>query len=100
MVGADPDHLVYQFGGIDTMAGQIASFVTQMNSDLAEVDQRFRTLLAEGWTGKAADSFSACSAKWNQGAAQMAQTLQQLSTKVGNAGANMAAADAQAAGRF
>jgi len=100
VVGMDPDHLVYEFGGIDTMAGQIAAFVKQMNTNLAEVDNKFKTLLADGWSGKAADSFQVCSNKWHTGADQMAQTLQQLSTKVGNAGANMAAADAQAAGRF
>jgi WXG100 family type VII secretion target len=94
------DNLVYNFGGIDTMAATIASFVAQMNADLAEVDSKFQNLVADGWHGKAAESFYACSQKWHGGADQMAQTLQKLSSAVGTAGANMSAADAQAAARF
>jgi WXG100 family type VII secretion target len=99
-MSGDGDNLVYNFGGIDTMAGSIASFVAQMNADLAEVDQKFQHLVGEGWHGKAAESFYACSQKWHQGADQMAQTLQKLSSAVGTAGANMAQADQQAAARF
>jgi WXG100 family type VII secretion target len=94
------DNLVYNFAGIDTMSATIAAFVSNMNADLAEVDAKFQHLLAEGWHGKAAESFYACSRKWHAGAEQMAQTLQKLSSAVGTAGANMAQADAQAAARF
>jgi WXG100 family type VII secretion target len=94
------DNLVYNFAGIDTMSASIAGFVSAMNADLAEVDSKFQNLLAEGWQGKAAESFFACSRKWHSGAEQMAQTLQRLSSAVGTAGANMAQADAQAAARF
>jgi WXG100 family type VII secretion target len=94
------DNLVYNFAGIDTMAASIATFVSNMNSDLAEVDAKFQHLVAEGWHGKAAEAFYACSRQWHSGADQMAQTLQKLSSAVGTAGANMAQADAQAAARF
>jgi len=92
--------LVYNFGGIDTMSAQITAFVNHMNEKLAEVDGTFKNLLADGWSGSAANAFQGCSIQWHKSADQMAQTLQQLSTKVGNAGANMAQADAAAAARF
>ncbi len=94
------DDIVYDFGGIDTLSGSINAFVNHMNEKLDEVDRTFKGLLADGWQGSGADAFNGCSAKWHSSAGQMASTLHQLSLKVGNAGANMAAADAAAAARF
>lgn len=92
--------LVYDFSGIDTISGQIAAFVSHMNDQLDQVDRTFKNLLAQGWEGQGATAFSGCSAKWHASAGQMAQTLHQLSAKVGKAGADMAQADAAAAARF
>src|SRR5690348_14489613 len=100
MSGAAGDDLVYNFSGIDSVAGAISTFVTDMNNQLDEVDSTFKNLLAQGWQGRAADAFTGCSAKWHAGAAQMAATLQKLSSAVGNAGVNMQAADQAAAARF
>lgn len=94
------DELVYNFAGIDTISGQIAAFVSQMNADLNEVDSKFRNLLANGWSGAGAQAFEGCSSQWHSSANAMAETLQRLSTKVSDAGANMSAADASAAARF
>jgi WXG100 family type VII secretion target len=94
------DSIVYNFAGIDSVAGSINAFVTQMNNDLGEVDQSFKNLLANGWQGAGADAFTGCSAKWHQNANQMAETLQRLSQKVGSAAANMQQADAAAAAKF
>jgi WXG100 family type VII secretion target len=92
--------IVYNFSGIDSIAGSITGFVNHMNEQLDQVDRTFKTLLAEGWEGQGANAFNGCSAKWHASADQMAATLQQLSTKVGKAGADMAQADAAAAARF
>jgi WXG100 family type VII secretion target len=92
--------IVYNFEGITTLGGSIDAFVNHMNEKLDEVDRTFKTLLGNGWQGKGADAFTGCSAKWHSSAGQMATTLHQLSQKVGNAAANMAAADAAAAARF
>ncbi len=92
--------IVYDFGGIDTISGSIAAFVSQMNEHLDEVDRTFKNLMANGWEGKGSEAFGGCSARWHSNANQMASTLHQLSQKVGTAGANMAAADAAAAARF
>jgi WXG100 family type VII secretion target len=94
------DNLVYNFNGIDSLSGSIAAFVAQMNSHLEDVDRTFNNLIANGWSGAGADAFQECSAEWHKLANQMATTLQTLSTKVGNASVNMAAADAAAAARF
>jgi WXG100 family type VII secretion target len=94
------DDIVYDFGGIDTISGQITAFVNHMNEKLDEVDRTFKNLLANGWEGKGASAFQGCSLKWHGSAGQMATTLHSLSQKVGKAGANMAAADAAAAARF
>ncbi|HEY1486610.1 MAG TPA: WXG100 family type VII secretion target [Micromonosporaceae bacterium] len=94
------DDIVYDFSGIDTISGSINAFVNHMNEKLDEVDRTFKTLLANGWQGQGADAFTGCSAKWHASAGQMATTLHSLSLKVGNAAANMAAADAAAAARF
>jgi WXG100 family type VII secretion target len=92
--------IVYDFSGIDTISGSIAAFVAQMNESLSEVDTTFNDLLAQGWQGGAADAFQGCKQKWHANADAMAQTLHALSQKVGNASANMAAADQAAAARF
>jgi WXG100 family type VII secretion target len=92
--------LLYDFAGIDSVAGEITAFTNQMNQQLAELDREFKQLIADGWHGNAANAFQSCSAKWHQGADNMAQTLQQLSAKVGKAAADMQAADAQNATRF
>lgn len=94
------DSIIYNFASIDSVAASINAFVSQMNNDLAEVDQTFKNLLANGWQGAGADAFSGCSARWHQSANQMAETLQRLSQKVGNAAVNMQQADNAAAARF
>jgi WXG100 family type VII secretion target len=94
------DSIIYNFASIDSVAGSINSFVTQMNNDLGEVDKTFKDLLANGWQGAGADAFTGCSAKWHQNANQMAETLQRLSQKVGNAAVNMQQADQAAAAKF
>jgi WXG100 family type VII secretion target len=92
--------IVYDFNGIDNLSASIMSFVSQMNSHLDEVDSTFKTLLANGWGGTAAQAFEPCSRRWHQHAGELASTLHELSKRVGNAAANMAAADASAAARF
>ncbi len=94
------DHIVYDFGGIDTTSASIAAFVGQMNQQLSDVDRMFNNLLANGWTGAGANAFQGCSTQWHTNADQMAQTLQMLGQKVGTAGVNMQAADNAAAARF
>ena len=94
------DDLVYDFNGISSLSGSITAFVSQMNEHLAEVDRTFNNLLANGWSGGAADAFQGCSSRWHTNADQMAQTLHTLSQKVGDAAANMQQADAAAAARF
>jgi WXG100 family type VII secretion target len=94
------DNLVYDFNGIDSLSGSIAAFVSQMNEHLSEVDRTFNDLLANGWSGAGANALQGCSNKWHSNADQMAQTLQTLSQRVGNAAVNMQAADAAAAARF
>lgn len=92
--------MVYDFNHIDSVSGAIASFVSSMNQQLSEVDSVFNNLLADGWTGAGAQAFQGCKTQWHNNADQMAQTLQTLSTKVSQAGANMNQADQSAAGRF
>ena len=92
--------IAYNFDGIDSLAGQIAAFVGQMNSTLEEVDRTFQNLLANDWHGAGADAFGPASEKWHSNANQMAETLQNLSTKLSNSAMNMHQADAAAAARF
>jgi WXG100 family type VII secretion target len=94
------DDLLYDYAGIDTVSGAIASFVGQMNANLDEVDTKFKTLIADGWHGAGANAFQGKSAQWHAAANEMAATLQKLSTKVGDAGVHMQTTDGRAAGRF
>ncbi len=92
--------IAYNFEGINSVSGSIAAFVRDMNETLNQVDTTFRNLLAEGWTGTTAEAFAGCSQKWHHNADQMAQTLQHLAQKVGNAAVNMQQADQAAAAKF
>jgi WXG100 family type VII secretion target len=94
------DDLLYNYAGIDTVAGAISSFVSQMNANLDEVDAKFKNLIAAGWHGAGANAFQGKSAQWHAAANEMATTLQRLSTKVGDAAVHMQAADNAAAARF
>jgi WXG100 family type VII secretion target len=92
--------IAYNFDGIDSLSGQIATFVSQMNETLAEVDRTFQNLLANDWHGAGADAFGPARDKWNSNAQQMAETLQNLAGKLSNSAMNMHQADAAAAARF
>jgi WXG100 family type VII secretion target len=92
--------MIYNFDGINSVSASIATFVNDMNETLSQVDRTFGNLLADGWSGPAADAFQGCSQKWHDNANQMATTLQQLSQKVGDAAVNMHQADQAAAARF
>jgi WXG100 family type VII secretion target len=97
---SDADDLVYNYGGISTIAGAIDSFVGQMRANLDEVDTEFKNLIAHGWTGSGSDAFNNCSSKWHAAAEEMAQTLNTLKQKVDNAGIHMHATDGRVATRF
>lgn len=92
--------MIYNFEGITTLSGSISTFVKDMNETLGQVDTTFRNLLSEGWSGAGAEAFAGCSQKWHHNADQMAQTLQHLAQKVGNAAVNMQQADQAAAAKF
>jgi WXG100 family type VII secretion target len=96
----DPDDLVYDFAGIDTITASINTFVADMNANLAEVDKTFQDMLDVGWSGQGSDKFYPCKVRWHNNADALNATLQDLAKKVGNAAANMAAADAAAAAKF
>jgi WXG100 family type VII secretion target len=99
-MSGNPGVIVYDFAGIDSIAGQIEAFVADMNQTLSDVDSKFRTLLANGWAGAAADAFGVQSSVWHKKADEMATTLRRLSAAAGNASVNMQQADAAAAARF
>jgi len=92
--------LVYDFAGMDTITASINAFVADMNANLDDVDRTFQAMLDSGWHGTGSDKFAPCSQRWHANAAALAATLQDLAKRVGNAAANMAAADAAAAARF
>lgn len=92
--------MLYNFDGIQSVSGSIATFVSQMNQTLSDVDSVFRNLLAEGWSGAGADAFQGASQTWHRKADEMAQTLHMLAQKVGSAAVNMQQADQAAAARF
>jgi WXG100 family type VII secretion target len=94
------DDLVYDFGGIDTIVGSINTFIGDMQANLGEVDQTFGDLLQAGWHGAGADRFGDCCKQWHDGANDLADALQALARKVGDAAANMQAADQAAAARL
>ena len=94
------DDLVYNYGGITTIAGAIDSFVAQMNANLDEVDVEFKNLLNNGWHGAGANAFNTCSQQWHSAATEMATTLNQLKAKVDNAGITMLGTDSRVAAKF
>src|SRR3954471_963759 len=94
------DSMLYSFGSIAQSSSAVQAFVARTHNELSEVDNAFKQLIALGWSGPAADSFQALSARWHGLADEMANTINTLGVKVGVAGDDMHAADQAAAARF
>jgi WXG100 family type VII secretion target len=94
------ESIIYDFSGIGSVTEQISAFVRQTRGTLDDVEREFNTLLANGWTGTAADSFNGCRTAWNKAANDMATTLATLGGKVDTAATDMQQTDRANAGRF
>jgi WXG100 family type VII secretion target len=91
--------ITYQYGTIETAAGNIDSFINYMNSELADVESKLRPLETD-WTADAQQAYLACKTKWRSNADEIVGVLGQLKAALSAAGTRMQEADNAAKGAF
>ena len=100
-MAADGNDLAYDYAAISGMASQLRGFVSNLDARLSnDVDQQFKNLLANGWSGAAADSFQTASAAWHQLVGEMNMALTQLHGAVDTSGTDMQSTDSGLTGLF
>ena len=93
--------LAYQYEQIEGMASELKRFVDNLEMRLSnDVDQAFKGLLANGWSGAGADSFNTASMEWHKRVDEMQLTLTQLKTALSTAGTDMNSTDQSLIGLF
>ena len=93
--------LAYQYEQIEGMAAELKRFVDNLENRLSnDVDKAFNGLLANGWSGAAADSFQTAKAEWHKRVDEMQLTLTQLKTALSTAGTDMNSTDQSFIGLF
>ena len=90
--------ITYTYGTIEAAAGNIRSFISFMNSELADIEHKLRPL--EDWTAKSADAYRAEKQKWQTNAQEIVTLLGQLQTALNSASTRMQEADTAATRMF
>ena len=91
--------ITYTYGTIENAAANIDSFISFMNSELADIESKLRPLETD-WTADSQAAYLACKNKWRKNADEIVQVLGQLKTALSAAGSRMQSADAAAAKMF
>ena len=91
--------ITYTYGTIETAAGNIDSFISYMNSELADIESKLRPLETE-WTSDAQQAYLACKNKWRSNADEIIGVLMQLKSALSAAGSRMQEADHAATKMF
>jgi WXG100 family type VII secretion target len=93
--------LAYAYAAIEGMAAELKTFVGTLETRLAnDVDRQYNNLLANGWSGAAADSFQTAKQVWHGKVIEMNTTLTQLQGALSTAGTDMSATDNSLIGLF
>lgn len=91
--------IAYDFAHIQELSSQIQSVAQQIESLLGELSSEVHKLAA-GWEGEAQETWYALQSKWDNDAGELRETLEQLSSKVRDAGDAMHQAEGAITSKF
>ncbi|MGN9913745.1 WXG100 family type VII secretion target [Phytohabitans sp. LJ34] len=85
--------ITYNFGAIADVSTAIGTFCGNMDVELGDLYNDFKTLLAADWQGAAGQACDAAQQQWNQGADEIKGALMRLGTAVGGSAERMQEVD-------
>ncbi|MGH4015363.1 MAG: WXG100 family type VII secretion target [Pseudonocardiaceae bacterium] len=86
------DRIQVTFGELESARGSIQTTWTNISRELDDL-KRFLQPLVETWSGEASIAYQAHQAKWDQSAANLNQTLNQIGVALGTSNENFQAAE-------
>jgi len=78
----DAGSIIYNFGAIEEVTGQIKSFESNMDASLTALYSQFTNLFAADWQGQAGTACDDARRKWNQGADEIRSALALLGVRL------------------
>lgn len=91
--------IVVQFNELENAAGAIATMVTNMTTELDELEARLQSTLAD-WEGDARLAYVGAKLQWDTAAANIAELLSMLSDSVVTSNELMRASEVRNSNRF
>lgn len=85
--------ITYNFGAIADVATAIGTYQGNMDVELGDLYNDFKTLFAQDWSGAAGQACDAAQQQWNQGADEIKRALMQLGQALGASAERMQEVD-------
>jgi WXG100 family type VII secretion target len=83
----------YNFAAISDVATAIGTFQGNMDVELGDLYNDFKTLFADDWQGAAGQACDAAQQQWNQGAGEIKSALMRLGQALGASAERMQSVD-------
>lgn len=85
--------ITYSFGQIADVSTAMGTFMGNMDVELGDLMNDFKTLFAADWTGAAGQACDSAQQQWNQGASEIKAALGRLGTALGASAERMQEVD-------
>jgi WXG100 family type VII secretion target len=85
--------ITYNFGAITDVSTAIGTYVGNMDVELGDLFNDFKTLFAQDWQGAAGQACDAAQQQWTEGANQIKGALTELGVALGGSAERMQEVD-------
>ncbi|MFC0531064.1 WXG100 family type VII secretion target [Phytohabitans kaempferiae] len=92
--------ITYNFGAIADVSTAIGTYSGNLDVELGDLYNDFKTLFANDWSGAAGQACDAAQQQWNQGANEIKAALMRLGTALGGSAERMQEVDNQISAGF
>jgi WXG100 family type VII secretion target len=92
--------ITYNFGAIADVATAIGTYSGNLDVELGDLYNDFKTLFAQDWQGAAGQACDAAQQQWNQGADEIKSALMRLGQSLGASSERMQQVDNQISAGF
>lgn len=92
--------ITYNFGAIADVSTAIGTYSGNMDVELGDLYNDFKTLFAQDWQGSAGQACDAAQQQWNQGASEIKSALLRLGTALGGSAERMQQVDQKISAGF